>query len=138
MNADNRISRISVSCRKNTQKIYPSAFVNIYVKIPSPERKYRPLFSLDAISVDRTLLIGDLHDATGNLIVNRKISSSRHVKMTSAELQHFALRVFSSKGQVLDDILREEHEKGSGCWGLELNSGKLVYITSASKSTEVR
>lgn len=103
----------------------------MYVKIPGLQKR-KPLLALDAISVDRTLLSSDFHDSAGNALFKIKLSSSKPITVPSSELERFALRVFDSEGKVLDQVLHDEHQKGTGSWGPELNSGKLVYMYSSS------
>ncbi|PIL27414.1 hypothetical protein GSI_10562 [Ganoderma sinense ZZ0214-1] len=48
----------------------------------------------------------------------------------SQELSDFATTLFDDMGHLKPEFMEHEHQKGSGVWGHELDSGVLLYILS--------
>ncbi|KAF7791162.1 hypothetical protein EIP86_002173 [Pleurotus ostreatoroseus] len=48
----------------------------------------------------------------------------------SDDLQKLALGVFDLEARVKDSIVHDEHHRGTGCWGPELDDGRILYIST--------
>ena len=48
----------------------------------------------------------------------------------SDDLQKLALGVFDLEANVKDSIVYDEHHRGTGCWGPELDDGRILYIST--------
>ncbi|KAL1744515.1 hypothetical protein HDZ31DRAFT_38470 [Schizophyllum fasciatum] len=55
----------------------------------------------------------------------------------SDELADFATRVIDNDMNVVPKLINDDYHKGTGCWGEELNEGRIVYIRSVTVDAQV-
>lgn len=56
----------------------------------------------------------------------------------SQELSEFATTLFDKFGRLKPELVEHEHLKGTGVWGRELDSGKIIYVVSVDVEEKVR
>lgn len=56
----------------------------------------------------------------------------------SQELSEFATTLFDKFGMLKPELVEHEHLKGTGVWGRELDSGKIIYVVSVDVEEKVR
>lgn len=101
---------------------YPVALRSITVKVTHPQ--LGEIADLEALLIDRSEL------PPGDFI---GIMDDEH-----DDLQKLALGVFDADARVQDRILHDDHHKGTGCWGQELNDGRIAYIYTVRVDEPVR
>nr|VWP00857.1 Adenylate cyclase (EC (ATP pyrophosphate-lyase) (Adenylyl cyclase) [Ganoderma boninense] len=100
---------------------YPDALKVISVKAIHPS--HGGVGSLTALKINRRLLRGDF------LMV---------MDDESQELSDFATTLFDEMGHLKPEFIEHEHQKGSGVWGHELDSGVLLYVLSVNVPQDCR
>ncbi|RDB16562.1 hypothetical protein Hypma_002762 [Hypsizygus marmoreus] len=93
----------------------PKSLQNIYIKVIHPT--LGDIGFLSAIRILRDFCVGRFHEVTDK---------------NSQELQSFGWELFDRFGRVRSWLLEECNRRGTGCWGMELNSGALIHIMNIS------
>ncbi|KAI0365992.1 hypothetical protein BV20DRAFT_982236 [Pilatotrama ljubarskyi] len=92
---------------------YPRVLKNVYVDAMYPEEGR--IGSLVALQIDREKCRGAFLE-----IMDEE----------SQELSDFALTLFDKFGRLKPELVENEHLKGTGVWGRELDQGAILYVLS--------
>lgn len=84
-----------------------------HIKVTVTHPQHGHIASLSAIQIDR----------------NRCRSSFLEVvDEHSNELKQFGTKLFDKNGKLMPWFVENDHHKGTGCWGFELNNGIIMYV----------
>jgi len=66
------------------------------------------------------------------------LSFFEFLQLESVELTQFAALLFDESGDLKPEYIEHEHDKGSGCFGEEVNGGRLFYLDTVHVNSEYR
>ncbi|KAF7791161.1 hypothetical protein EIP86_002172 [Pleurotus ostreatoroseus] len=119
---DFRLANCQVELTSSEHYDYPEALRNISVTVSHPE--LGDVANLEALLIDRSEMPED--DFIGVM------------DDESDDLQKLAVDVFDLDAKVKDRIVNDDHHKGTGCWGAELNDGHIIYLSDMTVADPYR
>ncbi|KAK7057662.1 hypothetical protein R3P38DRAFT_2842330 [Favolaschia claudopus] len=112
MNTQNMVNldTLALAIKAKNHPEYPGIIKRIFVQVQCPQ--LGNIGSLEAWRISRSQCAG----------------SFLEIMDVDEETHQFSIALFDNDGRLLPELVNPGHRSGTGCWGREMDSGKLLYI----------